>query len=401
MSHMQLKHESKSIDDYNLEEYRIKTEELGINENIRKLTCPICNHNILANRLSVNKHFKRKHPEEVIDPTFLSSLQQNKTSKQAIKPKSDGLEPKRIKCPVCSRLISAYRENARSHFSKQHRDIGPDKAFLATLPILPKKCKQTGEREQVKRFGVTSTKDSSVDKLMCTRCGEMKSRKHMGSCKGGPVKHPKKNQKVDKNLHCESCKRHFINEKQMKNHVCAHLQCELCDEKFIRIRNLKIHMKGHEGYKIIPCEVEECEGLFLSRRRYLAHKRDIHDPKNQERKFKCDNCDAAFKTRPTLTKHIKALHSGRGRDYKCSECDKAYTKKYDLLTHMHLKHKQINGDMFYKKCSDCHLEIWSLGEYKHHRERFCKALKKVKKETEVVEESASAVASIQFEMSVL
>ena len=120
------------------------------------------------------------------------------------------------------------------------------------------------------------------------------------------------------------------------------------------------HIKYCNFYLSIICNQIYFNFLFLiSRRRYLAHKRDIHDPKNQERKFKCDNCDAAFKTRPTLTKHIKALHSGRGRDYKCSECDKAYTKKHDLLTHMHLKHKQINGDMFYKKCSGIFFIIYS------------------------------------------
>ena len=85
----------------------------------------------------------------------------------------------------------------------------------------------------------------------------------------------------------------------------------------------------------------------MFRRSYLAHRRDIHDPKYQERKFKCDNCDADFKTRPALTKHIKIVHIGMGRNHRCEECDKAYKTKSQLLVHMHFKHTK---HMFVKKC---------------------------------------------------
>merc|ERR1719186_1856136 len=177
----------------------------------------------------------------------------------------------------------------------------------------------------------------------------------------------------------------------MKNHMCAHLQCDICDKKFMRIRNLEVHMKGHEGEKIFPCD--KCEGLFLKRKQYLAHSRNAHDPKNQVRKFKCDHCDADFKKRADLNKHVKRLHMGLGKNYKCDECDKAYQRSDQLRVHMHFKHTR---HMFFKICSDCGHESLSHAQYKKHREMSCKGIKKM---TEV-EESASAVATIQFAMKV-
>ena len=85
----------------------------------------------------------------------------------------------------------------------------------------------------------------------------------------------------------------------------------------------------------------------MFRRRYLAHNRDIHEPKYQEKKFKCDSCDAAFRYRPALTKHIKMVHMGLEKNHKCEECDKAYKTKGQLLVHIHTKHTK---HMFVKKC---------------------------------------------------
>jgi len=239
-------------------------------------------------------------------------------------------------------------------------------------------------------------KDSGPEKSMCTICGEMRSNRiivrHTARCMGGLEKKKSGGQKVDKNLSCNSCKRHFINEKQMKNHECAHLQCDLCDAKFMRIRNLEVHMKGHEGHELFPCD--KCEGLFLLRKRCLRHMRTAHDPAYQVRKFKCNQCDSDFKNKPDLNKHIKRLHMGLGKNFKCEECNKAYQRRSQLLVHMHYKHTK---HMFVKKCPDCDLELLSHGEYKAHREMRCKVLKKKSQ----VEESVSAVASIQFEMKVI
>ena len=89
----------------------------------------------------------------------------------------------------------------------------------------------------------------------------------------------------------------------------------------------------------------------MFRRSYLAHRREIHDPKNQVRKFKCDHCEADFKKRPDLNKHVKRLHMGLGKNHKCDECDKAYKTKSDLLVHIHYKHAR---HLFVKKCPGIH-----------------------------------------------
>ena len=75
--------------------------------------------------------------------------------------------------------------------------------------------------------------------------------------------------------------------------------------------------------------------------------RTAHDPAYQVRKFKCNQCDSDFKTKPDLNKHIKRLHMGLGKNYKCEECNKAYQRRSQLLVHMHYKHTK---HMFVKKC---------------------------------------------------
>ena len=51
----------------------------------------------------------------------------------------------------------------------------------------------------------------------------------------------------------------------------------------------------------------------------------------------------------------------------------------------------------FELCLDCDLEFLTVYEYRNHRERLCKALKKMCE----VEESASAVANIQFDIKAL
>ncbi len=76
----------------------------------------------------------------------------------------------------------------------------------------------------------------------------------------------------------------------MGSHVCKHHQCDLCDVKFLRARNLRLHKRAHQGEVVYPCE--QCESLFLNKKRRREHFRDYHT--NNEKKYRCEICDKRF-----------------------------------------------------------------------------------------------------------
>ena len=69
----------------------------------------------------------------------------------------------------------------------------------------------------------------------------------------------------------------------------------------------------------------------------------------------CSNCDANFKTRKALKKHIDSVHEGKV-EYKCLKCGKSFSYKHTLKIHIDSIHegKKPNccstcGKAFYKK----------------------------------------------------
>ena len=76
-----------------------------------RIACPLCKKEIVSYRDNFKKHFSRKHPDEVIDETFLESLKQNETQI----------------CPVCGKEI--IFDNMKHHMENIH-DIGKGNVSL-------------------------------------------------------------------------------------------------------------------------------------------------------------------------------------------------------------------------------------------------------------------------------
>ena len=99
------------------------------------------------------KHFKKRHPDAVIDPEFFTM---NSLGKPPVDESTEC--NKRIECAVCSKLLAANRHNVRKHFATQHPGTLPDKLLLEKLS--PK----TRKSDYVVRMG------------KCTVCGEEMNR---------------------------------------------------------------------------------------------------------------------------------------------------------------------------------------------------------------------------------
>lgn len=86
------------------------------------------------------------------------------------------------------------------------------------------------------------------------------------------------------------------------------------------------------------------------------------------KKFKCTNCDKAFKSRPGLRMHFKKNHGDYQppiKKLKCDRCDKRYKSKLGLK--LHLK-SHIEGLL---KCTMCDKSFRSgLGLKLHFEKHF-------------------------------
>ena len=91
---------------------------------------------------------------------------------------------------------------------------------------------------------------------------------------------------------------------------------------------------------------------------------------HNERIHKCGTCQGAFKSKASLTQHIKMVHE-KIRPYICEFCNKAYPTKVNLVRH------QVNGgckenkslkDQTAKnfKCEVCEKSFFSNTELRNH-----------------------------------
>ena len=109
-------------------------------------------------------------------------------------------------------------------------------------------------------------------------------------------------------LKCGTCKRGFTGEDELNSHVCKHFTCDICDEKFILFKNLNLHKREHAGEIFHHCDF--CEGLFRTRKRFLAHRRHNHT-NPPEKSFACDMCDKAFSKPRDLKRHSVVHYPGK------------------------------------------------------------------------------------------
>ncbi|KAI8370868.1 hypothetical protein EDC96DRAFT_502639 [Choanephora cucurbitarum] len=69
----------------------------------------------------------------------------------------------------------------------------------------------------------------------------------------------------------------------------------------------------------------------------------------EQRRFKCDQCNATFNRRYNLGTHIKTHDKNRVKDFACTLCQKPFDRKHDLSRHVATVH---NGERAHK-CSVC------------------------------------------------
>jgi hypothetical protein len=105
---------------------------------------------------------------------------------------------------------------------------------------------------------------------------------------------------------------------------------------------------------------KDCNKSFLSKSNLKLHRKNAHQPKEEEAPFKCHVCGRCFKYSINLTSHMQ-IHKD---SYTCDECGRVFATKTDVKKHALNLHK---CSLSYE-CNKCRRLYCSVKRYQKHRE---------------------------------
>ncbi|XP_044727321.1 gastrula zinc finger protein XlCGF57.1-like isoform X1 [Chrysoperla carnea] len=189
------------------------------------------------------------------------------------------------------------------------------------------KCKKIFSNiYKLKRHKLTH---STKRMIPCRRCDKSFADKPTLKCHIKEV-----HESVRKFVTCHICGK-LIQKKSLRNHLMTHnerkdITCDICSKTFINELSFKTHIKHmHENQK--PARNHLCSicgwastAPYQLRRHLLIH--------TNERPFKCDHCDKAYRRPDHLRKHITSEHLNQ-RNFQCKYCPQAFHAKRTLVHH--------------------------------------------------------------------
>jgi KRAB domain-containing zinc finger protein len=143
---------------------------------------------------------------------------------------------------------------------------------------------------------------------------------------------------------CLYCTKDFKSKTCLKNHIkFVHTgirphQCNQCEKKFKSKRDLNHHKKVHIKALIYSFPCQQCKKSFKNASELAFHINIVH---SNERRFKCNVCNARFKTNVNLKTHIK---NDSCKTYKCTFCSNVFKFESELKYHERWHIGNIDAD---------------------------------------------------------
>uniref|UniRef100_A0A182NEP4 Protein krueppel n=1 Tax=Anopheles dirus TaxID=7168 RepID=A0A182NEP4_9DIPT len=155
---------------------------------------------------------------------------------------------------------------------------------------------------------------------------------------------------------CTVCYKRFIDEASLTLHAITRslcYRCRFCEKRFNDRKQLQFHEKYHRRKYVAKdesCECSSCGRTFRFRSSLRAHARLHTVDTNDDRIFKCSQCERQFMRLAHLRSH-EISHSDK-TPFGCGLCALKFKRKQHLTAH--LKIHQGTADQAYK-CRHCGL----------------------------------------------
>jgi uncharacterized Zn-finger protein len=112
-----------------------------------------------------------------------------------------------------------------------------------------------------------------------------------------------------------------------------------CGRTFARSDGLKTHQSMHLGQKDFVCE--QCEASFTRKGTLTEHTRRAHSHVSDTKSWSCADCDKTFFCRQQLERH-RRIHVG-DRPHRCQHCIKSFSRSHHLSRHVEKLHGPAAG----------------------------------------------------------
>ncbi|XP_026729334.1 zinc finger protein 626-like [Trichoplusia ni] len=148
--------------------------------------------------------------------------------------------------------------------------------------------------------------------------------------------------------------------KSINSHILLHtaerkFKCDKCDKAFFSAPTLTEHKKKHNPNRTFKCD--QCIAAFNCKGSLKSHMAVHRD----EKKHVCDICSKAFKRKAILTRHMM-IHNFGNKPIQCELCPMTFITKYNLRHHLRVH----TGERPFK-CEICSQPY----SYKHDFNRHC------------------------------
>ena len=153
-------------------------------------------------------------------------------------------------------------------------------------------------------------------------------------------------EKIDEDFFCENCKLQFGKKYVFDLHLSlVHGQKievksepidfeeniqgpEIFQRDYSKVQAQKIEVK----HDINICEENIQEPVFFEKDSSKGFKR-LTGSVQQDKPFKCNNCDASFANNYQIKVHKDSVHEGK-KPFKCNICDASFSQKVHLKRHV-------------------------------------------------------------------